>query len=164
MDLVVRETLNGSGICVTRDFAAEEILFEVTGPFISGDAEDEIDESIRSNTFRFSEDLYISPEGTVGDFQNHSCIPNAMVVKTGGRLFVVALDAIKKDVEVLIDYSTIIAEDDIWEMQCACGSGLCRGVIKSFDTLPVELQEQYFNRGMVPQYIAVPSAESDLIA
>lgn len=164
MDLIVQETRNGMGIVAAREFAQDETLFEVTGEFISGDADDDIDEATRSNTFRFSEELYISPEGTIGDYQNHSCEPNAMVVKTGGRLLIVAVQKIAKGEEALIDYSTIIADDDIWQMQCTCGSQVCRGTIKSFDTLPPELQEKYFRRGMVPHYIAVPSAESDLIS
>ncbi len=164
MDLIVAETRNGHGVVALRDFAKDENLFEVTGRFISGGANDDVDEKTCSNAFRYSEELYISPEGTIGDYQNHSCEPNAMVVKTGGRLFVVAAEMIAKGEEALIDYSTIIAEDDIWQMQCSCGSSVCRGTVKSFDTLPPELQERYFERGMVPRYIALPSDESDLIS
>ena len=153
MDVVARETRNGLGIVAKRSFEEGEVLYEVTGVFISGNAEDDIDETTRANTFRYSEDLYISPDGTIGDFQNHSCEPNAMVVKKNVGLFVVAMAPIKKNDEVLIDYSTIIAADDIWEMRCNCGSAQCRGTIKSFDTLPIELRTAYVDGGVVPEYI-----------
>ncbi len=153
MDVEIKHTLNGKGIVALRDFSEEEILFEVTGPFVTCDEDEDMDERMRSNTFRYSEELYISPAGNVGDFQNHSCEPNAKVVKTGDRLFVVAAQPIRKGEEILIDYSTIVAADDVWEMQCACGSDSCRGVIKSFNTLPAELRQKYEQSGMVPQYI-----------
>lgn len=153
MTLVVQNTLNGSGIVASRDFAAEEILYEVTGEMISGDADEDIDEKTRNNAFRFSEDLYISPDGSIGDFQNHSCVPNAKVIKKGNRLFVAAVTPIHAGEEVLIDYSTITAADDVWEMQCNCESGRCRGVVGSFDTLPDTLQKKYRQSGMVPHYI-----------
>lgn len=153
MDLVVTETRNGKGICAQRNFEPEEVLFEVTGEFITGDEDEDIDEVVRDNAFRYSEDLYISPAGAIGDFQNHSCEPNAKVVKREQRLFVVAIEPIKKGEEVLIDYSTIIGADDVWEMTCNCGSPLCRHLIRSFNTIPSALQKKYIERGMVPEYI-----------
>ncbi len=152
-DLSVQLTRNGRGIVAKQDFASDEVLFQVTGPFVTCDEDDEMNDVARSNTFRYDADLYISPEGTIGDFQNHSCEPNAKVVKVGDKLFVVAIDQIRMGEEVLIDYSTIIAADDIWEMQCLCGSRMCRGVIGSFDRLPAALRKTYIQSGIVPEYI-----------
>lgn len=154
MDLEVREARNGKGIFVARDFAPEEVLFEVTGKLISGDEDEDISETERDNAFRFDEDRYITPAGSIGDFLNHSCEPNAKVVKKGKKLLVVAAGPIKKGAEILIDYSTITAADDIWEMPCNCGSATCRGVVRSFDTLPAALRKSYIARGVVPAYVA----------
>ncbi|HUO50603.1 MAG TPA: SET domain-containing protein [Candidatus Paceibacterota bacterium] len=154
MDLVVQKSRNGKGIFAGRDCAPEEVLYEVTGVFITGDEDEDIDETIRDNAFRFSEDLYISPAGGIGDFQNHSCEPNAKVVKREEMLFVVSCRAITKGEEIFIDYSTIIGADDIWEMSCNCGGSHCRTVVRSFDTLPKALQKEYRECGMVPDYIA----------
>jgi hypothetical protein len=156
MDVLITDTRNGKGIVAARNFSDGETVFEVTGPLLTCNEDEDIDEKTRSNTFRFDEDFYINPAGTVGDFQNHSCEPNAMVVKRDDRLFVVAGRQIKHGEEVLIDYSTIIGEDDSWEMLCNCGSRICRGVVKGFDSLPRKLQQLYFDRGMVPEYIAAP--------
>jgi hypothetical protein len=154
MDVVVQESRNGKGIFAGRAFAPQEALYEVTGRFITGDEEEDIEDAVRDNAFRFSEDLYISPVGSIGDFQNHSCEPNAQVVKRDDRLFVVAMRQIKNAEEILIDYSTIIGADDVWEMQCNCGSPQCRSVVKSFDTLPAALRNTYRKNGAVPEYIA----------
>lgn len=154
MDLVVKKARNGKGIFAAREFASEEVLYEVTGVFIAGDEDEDIDEVARDNAFRYSKDRYITPTGNIGAFQNHSCEPNAKVVKKGKRLLVVAAAPIPKGAEILIDYSTITAADDIWEMPCNCGSKTCRGVVRSFDTLPAALRKKYLQCGMVPVYVA----------
>lgn len=153
MDIIVKGSVNGNGLFAARDFAPGEDLYEVIGEFISGDAEDDIDATTRNNTFRYDEDRYISPRGSIGDMQNHSCAPNAKVVKRGDRLYVVAAAPIANGDELLIDYSTILASDDIWEMECACGSSICRGIVRRFERLPKRLQERYKKTGMVPAYI-----------
>lgn len=154
MDLVVADTRNGKGIVASRSFLADEKIFEVTGILITGDVEEDIPDIVRDNAFRFNENFYISPNGSIGDFLNHSCLPNAKIEKNNERLFVVAIQDIAPREEVLIDYSTIVAADDIWEMDCNCGVGMCRGVIRSFDTLPLSVRKMYIQRGMVPPYIA----------
>ncbi len=151
--LAVQATRNGKGIFALRAFQADEVLYEVTGEFLSGDADEDIDERVRDNAFRFSVDAYINPAGSIGDFQNHACTPNAKVVKHGNALLVVARGAIIIGDEILIDYSTITGADDIWEMACNCGSDECRSAIRSFDTLPKELQETYTKEGMISDYI-----------
>jgi hypothetical protein len=162
MDLVVADTRNGKGVVASRAFTMGETVFEVTGIFITGDVDEDIPDLVRDNAFRFSEDLYISPNGSMGDFLNHSCFPNAKIEKIGERLFVVALHDIAPGDEVLIDYSTIVGADDVWEMDCNCGAEVCRGVIRSFDTLSEPLRERYVQRGMVPPYI-VSAQKPDLV-
>jgi hypothetical protein len=153
MDLVIRKTRNGRGIFAARDFDPGETLYEVTGAFVSGDEDDDVDESFQSNTFRYDADRYISPAGEIGDFQNHSCEPNAKVIKHDGRLYVAAAQAIAHGTEVLIDYSTIIADDDSWTMRCSCGTSSCRGVIGQFNSLPNTVRIRYITTEMVPEYI-----------
>ncbi len=153
MSLSVQITRNGRGIVAGRSFKRDEDLFEVVGAFITGDEDEDIDDQVRDNAFRFDEDRYISPQGSIGDFQNHSCAPNAKVEKRDDRLFVVAVQPIQSGEEVLIDYSTIIASDDSWEMKCNCGAQVCRGIVSSFDALPKKLQKEYIKNGIVPKFI-----------
>ena len=152
-DLIIKKSRNGNGIFSARDFLAGEKIFEVTGTFMTGDEDDEVDEKTRANAFRYDSEKYISPNGEIGDFLNHSCEPNSRVVKSRGKLFVVAVNAIAKSAEIVIDYSTIIAPDDSWEMDCNCGSGKCRGTIGKFNSLPKRTRQKYVSARMVPHYI-----------
>ena len=97
--------------------------------------------------------MYISPEGELGDFLNHSCRPNTYIKKINSVLYVVALNNIFSGDEVFFDYSTIIADDDIWEMQCNCDESTCRGIVSQFSRLPKKLRESYITHDMVPEYI-----------
>ena len=151
--LIVAKSRNGMGIVTMQNFQKGDVVFEVRGKLITCDEDDSVDEQTRSNTYRYSDDLYLSPAGNIGDFLNHSCNPNARVTKEGKKLFVRAIKTIPKNKEVLIDYSTITASDDSWTMKCNCGSAKCRGVIKKFRTLPKELRQKYISDGMVPQHI-----------
>ena len=151
-DLVIRKSRHGRGIYARRDFFPGEIIFQVVGKRITCDEGDELDDAIRANTFRFDIDTYISPVGRVGDFLNHSCSPNAKISKNTNRLFVIAMDTILKGEEVVIDYSTILASDDTWEMNCNCGSENCRGLIKKFNSLPRKIKKKYLLFEMVPNY------------
>ena len=151
-ELVVKKSPNGRGIFARREFAPDETIFEVTGTFITCNEDDDIDEEMRANTYRFDEDRYISPKGRMGDFLNHSCEPNAKVVKKDERLFIIIVAAIAKGAEVVIDYSTITASDDSWEMKCNCGTAACRGTVKKFNSLPPKIRKKYRALGMVPKY------------
>lgn len=84
---------------------------------------------------------------------NHSCEPNSGVLKKNSKLFLIAISNIKIGDELLMDYSTILAPDDIWEMNCNCGSNKCRSVIKKFNKIPKRTKEEYISLGIVPKYI-----------
>jgi SET domain-containing protein len=151
--LVVKKTRNGRGVFVSKEFKKDGKIFQVKGKIITCYADDDLSEEVRNNTFRFDEERYISPEGELADFLNHSCEPNSKVVKVNNKLFIVAICDIGKQEEVLFDYSTIISSDDVWEMDCNCGSLNCRGVVKKFSSLPKKIKTKYIELGMVPDYI-----------
>jgi SET domain-containing protein len=152
-NLAVKKSINGYGIFTTKSFKADTKLFEVTGPKVKCEEGDDMSEEERSNTFRFTKVWYINPKGRLGDMLNHSCEPNAKVIKTNDKLFIVSLVSLAKASEVLIDYSTILASDDSWTMVCRCESANCRKVIKKFKSLPKSKQEIYKKLQMVPRYI-----------
>lgn len=151
--LSVQKARNGNGIFTKRTFGKDEVVFEVKGKFMTCYEEEEVDEETRANTYRYDETLYISPKGTVGDFLNHSCNPNAKVVKVGKKLYVKAIRSIPQGREVTIDYSTIIAVDDTWTMRCNCGSALCRKKIGMHTSLPKKLKKAYIEREIIPRFI-----------
>lgn len=149
----VGRSRNGSGIFAKKNIPKGELIFVVSGRFISGDIDEDIDERTRDNALRFDKRKYISPGGTIADFLNHSCVPNAYVSKEAQKLCIRALRDIVRNEEVAIDYSTITADDDIWEMACNCGEVSCRKVVRQFRLLPKKLREQYIKMKIVPKYI-----------
>jgi len=151
--LVVSKSRNGLGIHATKVYKPKEVIFQVTGTFVTGYEDDDLPKEERNNLFRFNEELYIAPKGQIGDYLNHSCSPNAYIKKSRAGLFVMALFEIKRGNEVLIDYSTITASDDSWAMKCLCKSKKCRKTIKKFRTLTQDLKNLYIRKGMVPKYI-----------
>lgn len=151
--VVVAKARNGYGVFATRRFEKGETIFEITGPRIECNEDDDIDEITQSNAYRFDENYYINPVGTVADLTNHSCNPNAKIVKKDNELFIVAYKRIAPKKEICFDYSTILASDDVWTMKCNCGSRLCRGVVRRFRLLPKELRARYIREAVVPAYI-----------
>jgi len=95
----------------------------------------------------------MDPGNKMGYWLNHSCSPNSRVDKINGKIFIITARDILKNKEVLIDYSTILAKDDIWEMICNCGEKNCRKVVKRFNTLNKKLKDKYIDLGIVPKYI-----------
>lgn len=151
--LVVRDARNGRGVFARRAIAAGETILTVRGALITCYEDDDLDETTRSNTYRYDDEQYLSPAGTVGELVNHSCQPNAKIEKRGSKLMIVARSPIQKGAEVCFDYSTILARDDSWTMQCNCGESVCRKKIRGFHLLPKPIREQYLSEHMVPAHI-----------
>ncbi len=150
--LLVKQSRNGLGVFAMKDFAVGEVVLAITGMLITCYLDDDIDERTRDNAFRFDEEKYVSPDGDA-QFVNHSCEPNSKIVKKNNKLSIVAIRTIPKGGEIVFDYSTTLASNDIWTMKCNCGSGVCRGVVKRFTLLPKSIQERYIQENIVPKYI-----------
>lgn len=149
----IRKARNGKGIFATKDFKKGEVVYEVKGKLITCNEDDELSEKTRDNAFRYDEDRYLDPTGETGVYQNHSCEPNAAVVKKGRKLFVIAIREIPTGEEVTVDYSSILGSDDVWEMKCNCGTPTCRRRVGNVTTLPASVRRRYRARGMIPHYI-----------
>ncbi|KND48141.1 MAG: histone-lysine N-methyltransferase MLL3 [Parcubacteria bacterium C7867-006] len=152
-NLEVKKSRNGVGVFAKNDFKTGEKVLRVTGKFITCDIDEDINDEIRSNAYRFDEDLYISPKGKLADFLNHSCNPNAKVVKKDNKLYIFSIKPISKGQEIVFDYSTVIASDDEWDMDCNCGENICRKNIKRFGFLPTKIKNKYITENIVPSYI-----------
>ncbi len=154
-DLFVGSAMNGKGVFTKNKILPRTVIFEIKGEYLSpSEIESEGVYSPKSaNAYRFSSDLYISPGENLGAFLNHSCEPNAYISKVDNKLYVNAIDLILRDMEILIDYSTIMALDDKWTMEYHCGNTHCRGVVRRFVDLPTKTQVAYKDAGIVPEYI-----------
>jgi len=151
--VAVKKSRNGKGIFATQNFSKHQKIFQIKGKLITCYIDDDVSDDIRNNTFRFDDELYINPEGEIGVFANHSCDPNAYLLKGRNKLYMVALRTIAEGKEILFDYSTTLDDSDVWSMQCNCGSDNCRGEILSFQTLPKETKLRYLQQKIVPAYI-----------
>lgn len=142
----VRQTPGkGLGIFAKRNILKDEIISEFTGPRIKIENLGEFPPDVVDHLFNVGADEYLvarEPEVRT----NHSCDPNAGIRK---EALLVAIRNIDKDEEITFDYSMIM--DDDWEMDCMCGSPLCRHRIGKFRNLPDELKEKY--RDYTPDWI-----------
>ncbi|MBS3051052.1 MAG: SET domain-containing protein-lysine N-methyltransferase [Candidatus Aenigmarchaeota archaeon] len=152
-DLIVSETRNGKGLFSNKNFFKEDVVLLIEGELLRSEELNLKGKKFINNAFRFDEEFYLSPNGRLGDFLNHSCNPNCGIRIVDGSMFLVALMDIPKGSEIVMDYSTIIADDDIWKMRCNCGSGNCRKSIGRFSNLPCDIKEIYENSDIVPKYI-----------
>ncbi len=145
---------NGLGLFSLRSFEKNAKLLELKGELCTVVEIHARKDRKSDNTIRFAKDLYLNPEGYFPDFLNHSCDPNCKIVKIDNKLLLFSLSTINKEEELLIDYSTIIVDDDEWELNgCSCGSAVCRKRIGKFSQLSNQLQEDYKERKVVPDYI-----------
>lgn len=96
-------------------------------------------------------DEYLGPSGEFDDYINHSCDPNSGLLIDATSVVLVALREVFPGEEITFDYSTTMDEDD-WELDCGCGSPICRGTIRDFKKLPFATQQKYQALGIVPAY------------
>jgi uncharacterized protein len=152
-NIFIGKSRTGNGLFTDIEFKQNKAILELKGRLITCFEDDVLDENTRSNTIRYSSKYYLSPKGELGDYLNHSCEPNSYIYKKGKKLFLKAAKDISPGEEITIDYSTVIAADDVWKMKCYCQSPNCRNLIKSFNKLPKKIRDNYLSRKMVPGYI-----------
>jgi hypothetical protein len=151
--IVVGPVRNGRGLLAATTFRPNQTIIKIAGRIVDAEILWERGGTFADNCFRFGPETYLDPGDAPGRFLNHSCDPNAGVRKTNHQLFLFAAQAIRAGEEIVIDYSTILGDDDIWTMRCDCGRTVCRRRIKRFGSLPTDLRHRYLRRGLVPGYI-----------
>ena len=138
----------GQGVFAKRYIAEGEEFLVLEGGIISFKETQRKGET-EANPVQIGDDEYLDviPPGR---YLNHSCNPNAGIVRDR---ILVALQDIAAGEEVRIDYSTTMQEDS-WTMACRCGKQDCRGNITDFRLLPKALQERYLALGIVQKFIS----------
>lgn len=144
---------NGLGLIAARAYRPEQAIVKITGRVVGADVLWKRRGAFADNCFRFGPETYLDPEDGPGRYLNHSCEPNAGIRKTRNQLFLFAAEPIPAGREIVVDYSTILGDDDIWIMRCNCGRRACRKRVKRFGALPPAVREDYLRRGLVPAYI-----------
>jgi SET domain-containing protein len=151
--LSVKKSKTGMGLFAEKNFKSGDLIVELKGKLITCYEDENIDEETRSNTIRFNNEKFLSPKGEIGEMVNHSCNPNSKITKKNNKLVLIAIKPIGKGTEIFFDYSTVLANDDIWTMKCKCGENNCRKVVKKFNSLSKKLRNNYIEYSIVPKYI-----------
>ncbi|MGV3626391.1 MAG: SET domain-containing protein [Betaproteobacteria bacterium] len=155
-NLAVHPVRNGLGIVALKAFAPGVTVCRVRGRVVTAEVVWQYwdnDPRRGENCFRYDADHYLDPEGEIGAYANHSCNPNAGIVKTGRRLLLQAIRPIAVGDEVTHDYSTLLGADDVWKMRCNCGEPGCRKMVRSFSKLPAVTLRRYRRLGIIPDFI-----------
>jgi hypothetical protein len=154
--LVVQPVRNGLGLTALRPLAAGSVICRIRGRVVGAATVWgywQRDRRRGENCFRFDAGHYLDPEGEIGAYANHSCAPNARVVRGPRALWLHALRAIRRGEEVTHDYSTLLGADDVWTMRCNCGERRCRGVVANVACLPAAVLGDYRRREAIPRFI-----------
>ena len=154
--LAVKLVRNGQGIVAMKPFRRGAILCEIKGKLVTGEEVWrywETDPRLAENCFRYDADRYIDPDGEIGQYANHSCNPNAGIVKQGRSLLLKAVSAIATGDEITHDYSTLLGADDVWTMRCNCGEANCRRVVRNVGKLPAYTIRKYRRLGIIPDFV-----------
>lgn len=151
--LTVKNTKNGKGVFADKNFKKDEIIFEFHGKFFTYEELPTPYNEVEDHYVQIDKNLYMGPSGDIDDFFNHSCNPNAGLKPDDGKVFLIAIKNISSGDEITWDYSTTMDEDD-WEMDCKCGSKICRKRIRDFKYLSPDIQKIYLDLGIVPKYIS----------
>lgn len=146
----------GLGLFTSREVAASDIAVAVHDQDYLAEAKPywqlRLSGLTHTDIFQVGHDLFIPPYGGLDDFTNHSCDPNCGLRVSAAGFEMVALRAIHAGEELTYDYSTH-QEHPAEDMICMCGAPFCRGVVRSFSTLPAPLRRRYLDLGIVATFI-----------
>lgn len=156
---LVGETHLGKAVFAAQQFAEGETIVRFSGRTIPASRLPRGLSGAADRFLQIARDRYMGPSGRIDDLINHSCSPNAGLRFTGNGVFLTALREIAPGDEIAWDYSTTLADPD-WSMRCACGSPMCRGVIRAFAALPADVQDRYRARDLVAPYLRAPVREA----
>lgn len=147
----------GLGLFTARPIPANSVALHVRDPnYLSGAkpyAQLILSGFTHADIFQVGHDSFLPPYGGLDDFTNHSCEPNCGLQVDSSGFRMVALRDIAAREELTYDYSTH-QEHPQEDMTCQCGSMRCRGVVRSFSTLPEALRRRYLDLGIVAAFIA----------
>jgi len=149
--LTIRPTNGNEGVFARRKILKGETIIQFSGKLFRNEEIPPLKNPEDDRYIQIGPNQYLGPSGDFDDYFNHSCDPNAGVSFRREGEFLMAIRDIAQGEEITWDYSTTMDEDD-WEMDCACGSAICRKRVRDFKYLPDELKKKYAAFGIVPDY------------
>jgi uncharacterized protein len=150
--IVKDSPIHGKGLFAKENIAAGEIVCVKGGYIFDRQTLNAMPNWYRAAEIQIGPDLFIGPtqeHERAGSmiYSNHSCDPN---IGVQGQIVFVALRDIEPGEELAHDWAT--TDDDDYELECKCGSEICRKIITGKDWQQPELQQKY--RGYFSQYLA----------
>jgi uncharacterized protein len=134
-------SIAGLGVFATSRIAAGEVIARLTGREVSTAQFRELLKDPPVDAITLDDDRHLvlprKPRPLIA-YGNHSCEPNTW---WADAVTLVARTDIEAGDEVTNDYATSTGID--YELECRCGSALCRGTITGEDWRLPELQERY---------------------
>jgi len=130
----------GKGVFARECIRPGELLVVWGGRIIRGDEVETLAPFRRRLILQVEEDLFLlSTVESPGDWVNHSCEPNAGLE---GQIMLVAMRSIMPKEEICFDYA-MSESSEFEEVECGCGSTLCRGTLSRTDWQLPELWDRY---------------------
>ncbi|TAL37110.1 MAG: SET domain-containing protein [Spirochaetes bacterium] len=155
--LIIRRTEKGKSVFARKQFAQGEYIVAFRGKRYT---REEYKEKLnpRNNHFlQVGQDVFLGPTRTADNYVNHSCDPNCGLRIENDRVNLYSIREIREGEEITFDYSTSM-DEDYWEMDCNCGSALCRRRVRDFKYLPADVRDRYVRLGIVPDFIRASCA------
>ena len=131
--------IQGRGLFSDVDIKRGDILFEIVGERIQHEYRPDLALQNPNWIGTGHEEWLMLGPGDIAIYLNHSCKPNVIINE---KMQLVAMQPIKANEELLLDYSTTEL-DPYWQMECGCGARSCRKILRSFQFLPDELKKRY---------------------
>lgn len=150
--LVLRNCKHGKGVFTTQAIHTGSEVLQFLGSVVGSDELPDPYSASNDYYLQIGDGIYLGPSGDIDDYVNHSCCPNTGVIFDSEGIKLVAVTSIPAGSEITFDYSTTM-DNCRWEMNCGCLSRNCRHKIKNFVELASEIQAQYIQLGIVPDYI-----------
>jgi SET domain-containing protein len=153
----IQKSRNGKGVFATEVIPTGTLVQIFQGQRFSS-SEVSLYKEVALHCMQIGEDLFLSPSGGTDDFFNHSCEPNTGFLFKNEVPVLFSIKEILPGEEIVWDYATMTNNLGVnlfpeWIEECFCGNVSCRKVIKSFDSLPRQIQVKYKKLGIVPQYV-----------
>ncbi len=142
---VGKSSIQGKGVILTKDLEKDETIFLFLGKEVTMTSGYWFH---KPNALQIGYVKWLEPRpGSVGNYLNHSCSPNAGV---RGKNRIVAMRSLKAGEEVTIDYA-LSETYPLWHMKCSCKARNCRKVVKPYQDMPSQRMKKYIN--YTSQYI-----------
>lgn len=151
--VVKKSAIAGKGLYAARSILKGALITRMTGKRVK---DTEVDRLIAQKKIKRDNPLQVGARtyyilDAVAVATNHSCEPNAAVVKVNT---LVALKTIKQGEEITFDYAcTVGRENEGWVMRCRCNTKACRTTIGAWTTLPGPVLKKYLQAEALPLFV-----------